>query len=449
MPRPWPAATVLVLALGAVAGAGPLVAQGQTPEEPIDRVVAVVNNAAITFTQLQEEYYARLQQEQRPPPTDEIQLRREMRALVDTIVDDELLFQQAIKDTNVKVTPIEVNDAVDAVLRDARQPFPSEDAFQVELRKAGFLGIDDYRRWMNDRQYRELMKQRYIQLLAEKGLTDPIPPTEREVRAFYDANLDRLPRRPATRSIRQIVIAPKPSATEKARALQLADSLVRALRAGADFEVVARRFSQDPGSAAQGGDLGWVRPGVMVREFERAAFNLPRGTISDPVESPFGYHIIQVERTQPSERKIRHILLSAPIDSAGAAAARAVADSVRALIVAGAPFDSLQGIYHDPAETREGRALELDPQALPAAYIDVLTPADSGFLSPVTPLPVPGGNAFSNKYMIIRVLAAAPAGPPPFDRMREVLRTRMADANGREHYLKQLRQKAYIDIRDP
>src|SRR5690606_11275714 len=136
-PRLAVTACGLVLALGAGA-TRPLVAQGQG-EEPVDRVVAVVNNAAITFTQLQEEYYARLQQEGRPPPTDEAQLKREMRALVDTIVDDELLFQQAIRDTNIKVTPIEVNDAVDLVLRDARQPFPSEDAFQAELRKAGFL----------------------------------------------------------------------------------------------------------------------------------------------------------------------------------------------------------------------------------------------------------------------------------------------------------------------
>ncbi|MCA9722155.1 MAG: peptidyl-prolyl cis-trans isomerase, partial [Gemmatimonadetes bacterium] len=254
--------------------------------------------------------------------------------------------------------------------------------------------------------------------------------------------------RPPTRSIRQIVIAPKPNPAEKAKARVLADSLVQALRAGADFQVVARRFSQDPGSAAQGGDLGWVRPGVMVREFERAAFALPRGTISDPVESPFGYHIIQVERIQPSERKIRHILLSAPIDSAGAAAARELADTVRALIVAGASFDSLQGIYHDPSETREGRALELAPP-VPDAYITVLTSADSGTLTPVTPLPVPGGGPLQSKYMIIKVFAAAPEGPPPFDRMREVLRARMAEANGREHYLEQLRQKAFIDIHEP
>jgi hypothetical protein len=217
------------------------------------------------------------------------------------------------------------------------------------------------------------------------------------------------------------------------------------LRDGADFAATAKRFSQDPGSASQGGDLNWVRPGVMVREFERAAFALPLGAISDPVESPFGYHIIQVERIQATERKIRHILLAAPIDSAGAVRARALADSVHALVVAGFSFDSLQGLYHDPAELRGERGVEL-AAPLGQSYIDVLTPADSGTITPVFELPVAA--PFANKYAIVLVTAAAPEGPPPFDRMRETLRKVMAESNGLEHYMAQLRQKAYIDKRE-
>ena len=86
---------------------------------------------------------------------------------------------------------------------------------------------------------------------------------------------------------------------EKQRAYALADSIAQALRHGADFAVAARRFSQDPGSREQGGDLGWFRRGPLVPEFERVAFALKPGVISDPVETPFGYHIIQVKRTQP------------------------------------------------------------------------------------------------------------------------------------------------------
>jgi len=435
----------LTAALLGGGAAGTLSAQGPIPEAPIDRVVAVVGNSVITYTQVQEEYFARLREQGREPPTDDARITVELEALVDTLIDADLLFQQALRDTTVKVAPLEVSDAVDENVRNIRKGFPSETAFAAELRKAGFLGIDDYRRWLTDRQYKDMMRELFRRRLQERGQIDPIEPTEREVRAFYDANLDRLPRRPPTRSVRQIVIAPKPDTVAKMRAKALADSLVTALRDGADFAATAKRFSQDPVSAAQGGDLGWVRKGVMVREFERASFALTLGAISPPVESPFGYHIIQVERIQPTERKIRHILLSAPIDSAGAARAHALADSVRALIVAGVPFDSLQGIYHDPSELRDARALELGPP-LQQVYIQMLTPADSGTLTPVFELPVGAPNA--NKYAIVKVTAAAPEGPPPFDRMRETLRKTLAERNGLEHYMKQLRQKAYIDKRE-
>ena len=80
-----------------------------------------------------------------------------------------------------------------------------------------------------------------------------MPPTEAEMRSYFDANKGSLGSRPATISFRQIVVTPKPSAEAKARTKAQADSIVLELRRGADFATAARRFSQDPGSKDQGG----------------------------------------------------------------------------------------------------------------------------------------------------------------------------------------------------
>src|SRR5690606_7930139 len=242
---------------------------------------------------------------------------------------------------------------------------------------------------------------------------------------------------------RQIVIAPKPNPAEKAKARVLADSLVQALRAGADFQVVARRFSQDPVSAAQGGDLGWVRPGVMVREFERVAFALPVGTISDPVESPFGFHIIQVERIHPTEVKARHILISPEVDTTGIVAARALADSLHGLLVAGATFDSLQSIYHDPSELREGLRMIVD--SLGPDYAAAIEGVPEGGVSEVFPISVAGSPP---KFAILRVTERVPAGPIPYDQLRPRIRDILARQLGDQRFFDELRRKTHIEVRE-
>ena len=196
------------------------------------------------------------------------------------------------------------------------------------------------------------------------------------MRAYFDEQKGALGNRPATLSFRQIVIAPRPAPEAKARTKAQADSIVLELRRGADFATAAKRFSQDPGSKDQGGSLNWFRRGVMVPEFERVAFSLRPGVVSDPVESPFGYHIIQVERVQPGEVQARHILLIPTIDSVHVDSARALADSVRKLVLRGAPFDSLQRAFHDPSAEKQADNVPADK--LPEAYAKAFGDADSG-----------------------------------------------------------------------
>lgn len=93
--------------------------------------------------------------------------------------------------------------------------------------------------------------------------------------------------------VRHILISPDQVRSDE-EARRQAESLYNRIREGSDFEALARANSDDPGSAAQGGQLGWISPGELVPEFEEAMNALQPGEISEPVESQFGWHIIEV-----------------------------------------------------------------------------------------------------------------------------------------------------------
>ena len=214
------------------------------------------------------------------------------------------------------------------------------------------------------------------------------------------------------------------------------------LRRGADFATAARRFSQDPGSKEQGGSLNWFRRGVMVPEFEKVAFMLRPGTISDPVESPFGYHIIQVERVQPGEVQARHILIVPTIDSAHVNSAHSLADSLRKLVVAGAPFDSLQRLYHDRSAEREAEAVPITK--LPEAYGKVIADADSGTVLPVFTMEASGGK---DQFIVLQVTSRRPEGEIRYEDVKDRIRDQLGQQLAIRRYLDRLRKSTYVEIR--
>src|SRR5690606_19512324 len=131
---------------------------------------------------------------------------------------------------------------------------------------------------------------------------------EAEARAHFDAQRANLGPRPATLSFEQVVVRPRPTDAAREAALAEAEEVLAQIRAGADFQEMARRHTDEPGGRERAGDLGWFRMGQMVPEFERVAFSLPPGMVSNVVETSFGFHIIKVERVKGGERQARHIL---------------------------------------------------------------------------------------------------------------------------------------------
>lgn len=408
----------------------------------VDRVVAVVGNRPVLTSQVDEELFSR-QAQGLKLPTDPKQLEAVRRQVVSSIVDEELLVQQASRDTTIQVTDQEIAEGVEQQVRKVRQNFSSEVDYASELRKAGFLTPEEYRRWLTDQQRRAALQNRLIDALRQSGKLQPVHPTEQEMRKFFEEQKGSLGTRPATVSFRQVVITPKPSAQAKALTRARADSIVLELRRGADFVTAARRFSQDPGSRDQGGSLNWFRRGVMVPEFERVAFALKPGVISDPVASPFGYHIIQVERTQPAEVQARHILLIPEIDTANVAGARSLADRIHRLVANGASFDSLQRIYHDPAGG-ERQAENVPADKLPEAYATAIAQADSGMLVPVFTLK---GTGDRDQFVVLQVTGRRSPGEVRYEDVKDRIRQQLGQELAIRRYIDQLRKSTYVEIR--
>lgn len=409
----------------------------------VDRVVAVVGNTPILASQVDEEIFSRQAQGLKLPETPPAlaALRREV---IQGVVESELLVQQAERDTAVKVTDQEVAEGVEQQIRKIRSNFSTEAEYASELRKAGFQTPDEYRRWLGDQQRRSVLQNRLIEKLRSDGTLKPVIPTDREMRAYFETQKSALEKRPATLSFRQVLVPPRPSVEARQAAYQLADSIARALRQGGDFAVAAKRFSQDSASREQGGSLNWFRRGVMVPEFERVAFGIKPGVISDPVETAFGFHVIQVERAQPAEVQARHILIMPEITEAEVDSARRLADAVYAALRSGAPIDSLQRLYHEKGEEREGK--DIPVTKLPPAYAQALANADEGTVVP--PFPVAGGNG-RTRFAVVQVTSRRPEGDVRYEDVRDKIRAQLGEQLAIRRYLDRLRKSSYVEIRVP
>lgn len=413
-------------------------------QQPIDRIVAIVGTRPILASQIDEEM-VQAQAQGQPIPADSAGRMAMRRQILDRLIELEILVQQAQRDTSIKVSDQEVLDQVEQTYQNVRKQFASEMEFRDQIRQARFGSVEEWRRWLADEQRRQLYAQRLIESQRQKGKLRPIPPTEAQMREFWEQNKEQQPRRPATVSFRQIVIKPVPDSISKRRAFERADSLVRELRRGADFAAAAKRFSGDSASAAQGGELGWFRRGVMVKEFEDVAFRSRPGEVVGPVETAFGFHIIKVERTQPAEILARHILITPDISDGQITLARRLADSLHDAFAKGAAtasFDSLAKLYADPLEPKLAEEASLTD--LPPEYQQLLSSDTTLGLKPVISLASGTSRA---KFVVLEVTARHVAGELTYEDVKLRIRQSLSDQLAIRHFIDQLRRQVYIDIR--
>ncbi len=422
-------------------------ARAQEPEwTRVDRVVAIVGRTPIAESRVEER--VQLLRRQNPDlPLDSAELDEARRTILDSLIVEELIMQAADRDTSVQISEEDVQAQADEQLREIRDGFVSARDFENTIRETGFATVDEYRLWLSRGIRRQLTQQALFQLMRQKGEIRPLQPTEAELRELFDEAVERQRQsqpRPPTASFRQIVVKAVADQEARTAAFARAESVLVRARADEDFAALAAEFSEDPGSAQRGGEVGWFRRGSgYAKAFERVAFAMRPGQISNVVPTSFGFHIIQVRRTEPAEVLARHILIVPKITEANRMEARARADSAAQALRNGAALDSLLRRYHDNETPEQSHADRVIISDLPAAYQSAIESAEPGdVLGPFT-LERPGGD----KYAVILFQERLGEGEYTFEELRDRLRDRLAEDAGIARYIESLRRATHIEIR--
>ncbi len=410
---------------------------------PIDGIAAVVGDQAVLRTQVEEQIGALAASGQKVP-TDSAGRAALEKQVLGTIIDEELLLHEA-KAQKIEVSETEISGEVDQQLTKIRGTFANDNEFRAQLRSAGFGTPDEYRRWLLDQARRQQLQQKLFQKLRQEQKLTAASVSEAEVDSFFQASKDQMRRLPATVTYRQIVVTPIASARADSAALAKAESLLVQIHNGADFAQLAKRESMDPGSKEVGGDLGWHRRGEFVPVFDRVYFALRPGQVSPVIRTTFGYHIIKIDRAQPSEVKGRHILIRPEIDSVQVAKAHARADSVAASWRAGANYDSLVVKYHDPAE--EKMMPEPFPQSeLPQEYQTAIRGHKAGDI--LDPFSIIDKSRGVPKFFILQLTSVEDAREPTVADFRQQIRDQLSQQKAIRRYLNGLRKQIFVSVRD-
>ena len=250
--------------------------------------VAVVNGTIITRGQLDQEVQAVMKRFERTGRgVGTAQLSQLEPRVLEGLIDRELLFQEA------EQAGMRVDDkTVDAQLGKLKKRFPDEAAYKKALERM-HLSEQDVRLQIR----RGMTIQRWIDSKFVQSISMP----EQEVKAYYDSH-PKMFQRPEEVRASHILIKVDAKADEKTKlkARKDLEEIQKKLLEGEDFAKLAKKYSQGP-SAAKGGDLGYFRRGQMVPPFEKAAFALKPGEVSDIVVTRFGYHLIKVSDIKPAK----------------------------------------------------------------------------------------------------------------------------------------------------
>lgn len=302
---------------------GSLASAQETKLQVVDKVVAVVGKNIILQSDVEGQYIQyRMQGDIQGNAND-------MRcAILEDLLFQKLMLNQAEMDS-LTVTDNEVEMEMNRRISELVGRAGSQEKLESIFNKSMSEIKEELRR---------LVKDRMLQDQVRNGILSGVAVTPAEVRNFYRSQpQDSIPMIGEEYEIAQIVKRPPVSIDQK---LQVKDQLYqirkRILDGESSFSTMAILYSEDPGSAKKGGELGFTGRGEFAPEFEATAFNLRDGEISEVIETQFGFHIIQLIERRGDYVNCRHILMTAKVPVEALEQAQHELDSAATLIRSGA-----------------------------------------------------------------------------------------------------------------
>ena len=182
----------------------------------------------------------------------------------------------------------------------------------------------------------KVIKDQFFAQKIQSTIASDVKITPSEVKDFFKLQKQAdLPQVPTKIEIKQIVIKPVISDEQKKKSKERLNSFRKRVYNGEDFKMLATLYSDDTESAKNGGELGFVNRGELVPSFERAAFRLKEGEISEVVESRYGFHLIQLIKRRGNQINVRHILLKNKVTSTALFNAKTKIDNIKQEIISG------------------------------------------------------------------------------------------------------------------
>ena len=315
---------------------------GGKPEgETIDKVVAIVGDQMVMLSDVENQYWQLIMQGE----TQSMELRC---SIFEELLLQKLLLAQARADS-IEVSETEVNNELDRRIRFFVAQLGSPEALEAFYKKS-ILEIKD--------EFRDLIRQQLLSQRMQAKITENVTITPNEVKKYFNSlSEDSIPAIPSYMEVGQIVIIPEPSESDRNLVYEEISELRQRVLKGESFEVLARLYSDDPGSASKGGELGLFGRDEMYPEFEAAAFGLKNpGDISEIIETPAGFHFLQLIERRGEYVNCRHILAIIKVDPNDLYSAKLKLDTVYSEITSGKiSYKDASALYSDdPDKNEEG-----------------------------------------------------------------------------------------------